>query len=137
VLPNSQDAPAASAQGARDQLIPNLVGRKLPSSKRHVVAPLGRVRWATVLEATIDKDGGAEQRKDKIRFPEDRLPPPPACDVMQTEKFNQGQFGIFVSTPANPRHHGRALRLGEYVRHSNSTCCRRQQLNQAAERDYP
>jgi hypothetical protein len=40
------------------------------------------------------------------------LIPPPSGDAMQPKYFDQGEFRIFVSSPANPRHHVGALRLG-------------------------
>lgn len=98
-----------------------LVGRKFPPPERRVVAGLCRVPRATVPEAAIDEDGGAESRKDKVRLAEDALTPPPACDAMPTKHFNQGEFGIFISMPANPGHHLRAFGFGENVGHEDES----------------
>jgi len=43
--------------------------------------------------------------KDEVWLSETRLVSTPAGNAILAENFNQGEFGVFVPMPANPRHH--------------------------------
>ena len=137
MFPNPHDPPTGSAERPAHQTVSGLVGCQLLRPEWPVAPWHGGVFRATVPKAAVHENGDSEAGKGEVGLAKVFLMSAPAGDAMQAEDSDQGELRILVSVPANSRHHVGALRLGEYVGHSNLACCRGQQLNQAAERDYP
>jgi hypothetical protein len=57
---------------------------------------------AAVPKAAVHENGDSEAGKGEVGLAKVCLVPAPTGDPMQAENFNQGEFGIFVSMPANP-----------------------------------
>jgi hypothetical protein len=68
VLPNPQDAPAGTAQGAVDQLVARFVRGKFPTPERAVVFGLGGVLWAAVPETAVHENGKAHLAENEVGF---------------------------------------------------------------------
>ena len=117
VLPDAQHAPAVLAERPCHQPVAGLVPCEFPAPERRVVARLRPMLRAAVPEAAIHEHRQPELGKHEIRFAEHGLMTTPAGDPVLPEDAHQSQFSIFVSAPANVRHHLAAPGLGEDVRH--------------------
>ncbi len=125
MLPNPQHAPSGAPQRARHQQIPRAIGGKFAPPERAIVGrQIGMLR-TTMPETAIHQNRHAQLWKNKIRIPKDGLMPPPTPDFVLPQQAHERDFSLLIPAPPNPRHHFRPLRLGEYVRHYDSSRLRR------------
>jgi hypothetical protein len=117
VLPNAENMPASPTQCAGNEPVTRLVAGNLIAPERRIVLGLGAMLGTTMPETTIHKQCEPHLPENKIRLAEYFLIPPPASDLVSSEKLCERDFRGFVPTPANPRHHFRTLLFGKHVSH--------------------
>lgn len=126
VLPDAKNAPSGFAECTVHKPVAGLVARDFSLPELGVLFGLSGVERATVPEAAVDKNGEFACAENKIRtdlkltlvrLKLERGAPAPAGDAGGAHHRDQTKLGIFVSSAANARHDGGALRLRKDVRH--------------------
>ena len=117
MLPDPNHSQAPAAECTCNQVVPGPIRGELLPPECGVVLRLGRVFRASMPKAAIDEHREFVFRENEVRLSGEFESAPPAGDVMLPEDLNQPKFRITVARAANPRHHDRALRLREDVRH--------------------
>ena len=120
VFPNTNDLPAACAEGAVDAAIASLIRGDLLPPEGGVVFRLGRVFRTPVPEAAVDVDCEFKSGKNEIRFARELRAAPPAGDAVRAHKRNEPKFGVLVSAPTNARHDLGTFGFGEDVGHGSN-----------------
>jgi hypothetical protein len=82
VFPNPKNAPLGRPQRPRHQNIARLVAGEFIFPERAIAFRLRPVLWTTMPETTVHKKREPDFWKNKIRFAEDFLIPPPAGDLV-------------------------------------------------------
>ena len=121
VLPDSQHAPAALAQGSIDKERARVIGQQFPLPKSAIARGPAQMPRASVPETAIDKHDQPCGAKNKIRLPKHRRMPSPARDAVTPEQVHQRHFRRAIPARTNAGHHLGALGFGEHVRHGDRT----------------
>jgi hypothetical protein len=85
MFPNPQDMPIGRPQGPVHEPVAGDVAGEFLFPESAIAFWLCRMLWATVPETAIHKNREFELWKNKIRFAEDFLMPPPAIDFVPTK----------------------------------------------------
>lgn len=117
VFPNADDAPTKFAKFTIHAAVAGLVGGEFGFPESAIVGRCVAMLEAAVPETAVNENGNSGLTKYKVRLSEHGLITAPTDDAMPPQEDHQGEFRVFVATPANPGHDIGSLRFGEDVSH--------------------
>ena len=104
MFPDADNPPIGRTQSPVHLAVTGLVASNFGVPKFPVGLRASIAAWATVPEAAVHEERQPVPPKEKIRFAENILIPPPAGDSILAKQFYQGEFGVLIALPANTGH---------------------------------
>lgn len=123
MLPDAEDGPAETAQGAVHLPVAGPVGGVLVAPELRITLGLDEVPRAAVPKAAVHEHRGLQFWKNKVRPARKLGSSSPSRDVIRPENLYQPQLGGPVAAATDPRHQIRPLCLCKAVCHIFSVVC--------------